>query len=207
MKKTKPETAAKLTMEDNPEYVVEKLRMEKIQVEQRKVEHDFNELVFQRDNPESIKDQTMNQLLEMDPEELAAKEVLSLTGMEAINKKLAILNRKLIVLNKMLDAQKLKLGQAEGRAIRKILPGYLVEYRVLVQNMCEAIISVGDTIQAEENFRREVARIHPNLVDHMIPTTARKIGKATDRFSFAHNFLVRAMNAGHIPSSMVPEGR
>ncbi len=79
--------------------------------------------MFQRDNPEGLKEEAMNQLLELDPEELAAKDKLSLTGMEAINEKMSNLDRKMIVLKKMVEAQKINLDKARGAAIRQIIPG------------------------------------------------------------------------------------
>ncbi len=207
MKKAKQESTAKLRMEDIPEYCKEKLRMEKIEAEYQKIEHELNELVFKRNNPEHMKEQIMDQLLELDPEELTSKDNVSLTGMEALNEQLSNLNRKMTVLKKMVDAQKLKLSVAKGAAIRKILPGYLEDYRSIVKRMAEGIIAVGDIIQEEESFRREAEMVHRGLASYLVPTPAAKIGKATDGRSYAHLFLMRASNAGHIPASMVPEAR
>lgn len=198
-------STVKLRMEDIPEYSKEKLRLEKIESEYKKVEHEFNELVFLRDNPEGLQEQAMKQLLEMEPEELAAKDNLSLTGMEGINQKISSLNSKMTVLKKMLEAQKINLDVARGKAFHKILPGYTDGYSDIVKRMAEAIIQVGNIIHEEQRYRIEVDSIHHGLSDHLMPVTAGKIGKASDRFSWAHNFLIRASEAGHIPTSMIPE--
>ncbi len=205
MPKTK--ATAKLRMEDIPEYVKEKLRMDKLETEYRRVEREFNELVFQRGNPEDLEEQAMNELLDLDPEELAAKDKLSLTGMEAINEKMTNQKRKMIVLKKMVDAQKMNLDTAKGAAIRKIIPGYIEGYRDVVKRLAESVIAIGDAIKEEENYRREAESVCCGLASHLIPTPVRKIGKATDRFSYAHMYLNQAAKAGHIPESMIPEAR
>ncbi len=163
--------------------------------------------MFQRDNPEGLKEEAMNQLLELDPEELAAKDKLSLTGMEAINEKMSNLDRKMIVLKKMVEAQKINLDKARGAAIRQIIPGYLTEYRGIVKRQAEAVIALGTLIKEGEDYLREVDTVHYGLSSHLFPTPVRKIGKVTDRFSYAHAYLNTAVQAGHIPASMVPEVR
>ncbi|MCP4275782.1 MAG: hypothetical protein GY779_05450 [Gammaproteobacteria bacterium] len=115
--------------------------------------------------------------------------------------------RKMIVLKKMVDAQKMNLDTAKGAAIRKIIPGYIEGYRDVVKRLAESAIAIGAATKEAENYRREAESVCCGLAGHLIPTPVRKIGKATDRFSYAHMYLNQAAKAGHIPESMIPEAR
>ncbi len=195
-----------LRMEDCPEYVREKMRMDRLQAEFEKAENEINRMISDRNelmrNPNAA---AVSALLDRDPEDIGEEGDITITTTAGIEEQIGELRNRASILKSAINAQRAKFTSAEDKAVAQILPGYLSEYRKIIKRMAEALITVSELVREEALYKQELSLIHWKLPTSLNPVTASRVGSPSDSFSYLRDFLDRACDQGHIPKSMIPK--